>query len=191
MVFLRSLDNECKAMPFAASRLPRSRFLQPRAREPSQPALSHKFIKNLTKDLEVRWDLGNRASPVNRALACSRRSDSSRSRAREKNSRRKKERGETRGGKGKRVLTLSLSPVYNLTRSPVTAALHLNGNKLTGLMWRGQSIQKNTRPQLFKRCIHRINHYPLDSAVGFPNTYPLDTAVYPQGHPLATSIFGK
>ena len=134
MVFLRSLDNECKAMPFAASRLPRSRFLQPRSREPSQPALSHKLIKNLTKDLEVRRDLGNRASPVNRALACSRRSDSSRSRAREKNSRRKKERGETRGGKGKRVLTLSLSPVYNLTRSPVTAALHLNGNKLTGLM---------------------------------------------------------
>ena len=134
MVFLRSLDNECKTMPFAASSLPRSRFLQPRSREPSQPALSHKLIKNLTKDLEVRRDLGNRASPVNRALACFRRSDSSRSRAREKNSRRKKERGETRGGKGKRVLTLSLSPVYNLTRSPVTAALHLNGNKLTGLM---------------------------------------------------------
>ena len=23
--------------------------------------------------------------------------------------------------------------------------------------------------------IHRINHYPLDSAIGFPNTYPLDS----------------
>ena len=153
-------------MPSAASRLPRSRLEKPRSREPSQPALSHELIKNFTKDLEVRWDLGNRASPVNRALAYSRRSDSSHTRAREKNSRRKKERGETKGGKGERVLTLSLSGVQLLperesvrTRSPVTAALHLNGNKLTGLMWRGQYIQKNTRPQLFKRCIHRINHY--------------------------------
>ena len=111
MIFLRSLDNECKAMPSAASRLPRSRLEKPRSREPSQPALSHELIKNFTKDLEVRWDLGNRASPVNRALACSRRSDSSHSRAREKNSRRKKERGETRGGKGERVLALSLSGV--------------------------------------------------------------------------------
>ena len=24
-------------------------------------------------------------------------------------------------------------------------------------------------------AIHRINHYPLDSAIGFPNTYPLDS----------------
>ena len=24
-------------------------------------------------------------------------------------------------------------------------------------------------------AIHRINHYPLESAVGFPNTYPLDS----------------
>ena len=23
-------------------------------------------------------------------------------------------------------------------------------------------------------AIHRINHYPLDSAIGFPNTYRLD-----------------
>ena len=33
----------------------------------------------------------------------------------------------------------------------------------------------NIRPQLFKRMeniIHRINLYPLDSANGFPNTYP-------------------
>ena len=25
--------------------------------------------------------------------------------------------------------------------------------------------------------IHRINHYPVDSAIGFPNTYPLDSGV--------------
>ena len=23
-------------------------------------------------------------------------------------------------------------------------------------------------------AIHRINHYPVDSAISFPNTYPLD-----------------
>ena len=26
--------------------------------------------------------------------------------------------------------------------------------------------------------IHRINHYPVDSAIGFPNTYPLDRDLY-------------
>ena len=39
----------------------------PRSREPSQPALSYEHIENFTKDLEVRRDLGNGASPVNRA----------------------------------------------------------------------------------------------------------------------------
>ena len=39
----------------------------PRSREPSQPALSCEHIENFTKDLEVRRDLGHRASPVNRA----------------------------------------------------------------------------------------------------------------------------
>ena len=24
-------------------------------------------------------------------------------------------------------------------------------------------------------AIHRINHFPVDSAIGFPNTYPLDS----------------
>ena len=28
--------------------------------------------------------------------------------------------------------------------------------------------------QKMDNAIHRINHCPLDSAVGFPNTYPLD-----------------
>ena len=36
-------------------------------REPSQPAISYEHIENFTKDLEVRRDLGNQASPVNRA----------------------------------------------------------------------------------------------------------------------------
>ena len=50
-----------------SARLPRSRLEKPRSREPSQPALSYEHIENFTKDLEVRRDLGNRASPVNRA----------------------------------------------------------------------------------------------------------------------------
>ena len=35
----------------------------------------------------------------------------------------------------------------------------------------------NSRLQLFKKvdsAIHRINLYPVDSVIGFPNTYPLD-----------------
>ena len=29
--------------------------------------------------------------------------------------------------------------------------------------------------QRVKNAIHRINHYPTDSTVGFVNTYPLDS----------------
>ena len=29
--------------------------------------------------------------------------------------------------------------------------------------------------QRLDRAIHRINHYPVDSAISFPNTYPLDS----------------
>ena len=36
-------------------------------REQSQPALSYEQNEIFTKDLEVRRNLGNRASPVNRA----------------------------------------------------------------------------------------------------------------------------
>ena len=42
-------------------------WTEPRSRELSQSALSYKHIKNFAKDLEVRRDIGNRASPVNRA----------------------------------------------------------------------------------------------------------------------------
>ena len=49
------------------ARLPRSRLEKPISREQSQPAHSYEQIANFTKDLEVRRDLGNRASPVNRA----------------------------------------------------------------------------------------------------------------------------
>ena len=45
----------------------RARLEKPRSREPSQPALSYEHNENFTKDLEVRQDLGNRASRVNRA----------------------------------------------------------------------------------------------------------------------------
>ena len=48
------------------ARLPRSRLEKPRSREPSQPALLYEQIENFTKDLEVRRDLGNPASLVNR-----------------------------------------------------------------------------------------------------------------------------
>ena len=49
------------------ARLPRSRLEKPRSQEPIQPALSYEHIENFTKDLQVRRDLGNWASPVNRA----------------------------------------------------------------------------------------------------------------------------
>ena len=29
--------------------------------------------------------------------------------------------------------------------------------------------------QKVDNAIHRMNHYPLDSAIGFPNTCPLDS----------------
>ena len=29
--------------------------------------------------------------------------------------------------------------------------------------------------QTWDSAIHRINHYPVDSVIGFPNTYPLDS----------------
>ena len=51
-------------------------------------------------------------------MACSRRSDS---RAREKNSRRKKKTGETRGGK---LVPPPVFPVYNVNRSSLTAAFY-------------------------------------------------------------------
>ena len=42
--------------------------------------------------------------------------------------------------------------------------------------------------QRMDKAIHRINHYPVDSIVGFVNTYPLDRLViYPVDsaiHPL-------
>ena len=30
--------------------------------------------------------------------------------------------------------------------------------------------------QKMDNAIHRINHYPLESPMGFPNTHPLDSA---------------
>ena len=50
------------------ARLPRSLLEKPRSRQPSQPALSYEHIQDFTKDLEVRWDLGNRASICEEAL---------------------------------------------------------------------------------------------------------------------------
>ena len=31
--------------------------------------------------------------------------------------------------------------------------------------------------QMLDSAIHRINHYLVDSVIGFPNTYPLDSAI--------------
>ena len=33
--------------------------------------------------------------------------------------------------------------------------------------------------QTLDSAIHRINHYPVDSVIGFRNTYPLDSNIYP------------
>ena len=49
------------------ARLLRSRLEKPRSCWLSQPTPSYERTKNFTKDIEVRPDLGNRASPVNRA----------------------------------------------------------------------------------------------------------------------------
>ena len=67
--------------------------------------------ENSTALTKVRVDL-KRSRPVVGFLACPRRSDS---RAREKNSRRKKKRGQTRGEKGE---VLSLSPPLSPPRFP-------------------------------------------------------------------------
>ena len=37
------------------------------------------------------------------------------------------------------------------------------------------SISQAPVVQKVDNAIYRINHYPLDSAVDFPNTYPLDS----------------
>ena len=45
----------------------------------------------------------------------------------------------------------------------------------------------NTYPM--DTTIHRINHYPLDSAIGFPNIYPMDTTIHRINHyPLDSAI---
>ena len=64
---IRTASHSAVHMAKFPARLPRSRLEKPRSREPSQPALSYEHMENFTKDLEVRRDLGNRASPVNRA----------------------------------------------------------------------------------------------------------------------------
>ena len=58
---------------------------------------------------------------VSRRMTVAFRKRRSDSRAREKKSRRKKKRGETRGGRG--LSPRVVFPTYNLTRSPLTAAL--------------------------------------------------------------------
>ena len=45
------------------------------------------------------------------------------------------------------------------------------------IMARTQNPGTDLAPVVQKvdNAIHRINDYPLDSAIGFPNTYPLDS----------------
>ena len=50
-----------------SSRLSRSRSQKPRSRYPGQPGLSYEHIDIFTKKRAARRDLGNRASPVDRA----------------------------------------------------------------------------------------------------------------------------
>ena len=46
----------------ALARLPRSRLVKPKSRQPSQLVLSYEHMEAFTKDLEVRPDLGKQAS---------------------------------------------------------------------------------------------------------------------------------
>ena len=86
-------------------------------------------------------------------LACSRRSDS---RAREKNSRRKKKKGET--------LSL-LPPVCNLTRSPLTAVLY---NWTPGT---GYPVIGNVTPRSDNIRVHDAWRLPKNVCVGcYPGT---------------------
>ena len=43
----------------------------------------------------------------------------------------------------------------------------LKNNKVDVGHHQGQVVQK------VNSAIHRINHYPVDNAIGFPDTYPL------------------
>ena len=74
-----------------------------------------------------------------------------------------------------------LGPV---ARSLVSANRWLRGIKMYRFPWYLTLVSTNhasSNPgqapvvQKVDNTIHRINHYPLDSAIGFPNTYPLDS----------------
>ena len=39
----------------------------------------------------------------------------------------------------------------------------------------GSTVHQAPVVQTLDSAIHRINHYPVDSVIDFPNTYPLDS----------------
>ena len=39
-------------------------------------------------------------------------------------------------------------------------------------------MQQAPAVKKMENAIHRINHYPVDSAIGFANTYPVDSAIH-------------
>ena len=49
--------------------------------------------------------------------------------------------------------------------------------RLPNFLTHGAPLSQNQAPvtQTLDSAIQRINHYPTDSAIGFPNTYPLDS----------------
>ena len=52
------------------------------------------------------------------------------------------------------------------------------GDKSTGLLWwllTNSANHQGPVVQKVNRAIHRINHYPVDNAIGFPSTYPLES----------------
>jgi len=66
------------------------------------------------------------------------------------------------------MLTVNISPYSWLGRFKVIN-FWLNGMALKSL------IQQAPVVQTLDSAIHQINLYPVDNAIGFPNTYPLDS----------------
>ena len=126
---LSGFDTHARWQPVTQSA--RSRRSYGKIGDCEQSSSEHIFFSFLTPE----W-------MVFQLLACSRRSDS---RAREKNSRRKKNEGRLEGERGKegcRSRPHPVFPVYNLTRSPLTAALYyLNAWNRLASYWKCNTAQ--------------------------------------------------
>ena len=77
----------------------------------------------------------------------------------------------TRHNRAKGDATLLLSAFFLLFPWSGKRKAETLGKRLTQLFWINQApvVQK------VDNVIHRINHYPLDIAIGFAITYPVDS----------------